>query len=203
MDNKEYLAQISASVRPGKKPKTSFIPPKFLAILGGLIGAIIVFVIIGSVLGGNKDSLKDRVLSLKAHLDNTSIIIADYQPAVKSSELRSNSASLSSILSSTNSDVSSYIDSKWGIKKIDKKYGDEASLAKDAIESELFEAKITGILDRIYAHKMAYEISLIASEETAIIKATKEEALKNILTTSYNSLENLYSKFSDFSEGTK
>ena len=203
MDKKEYLAQLSASVRPDKQPKASFISPKIMAILGGLIGAIIIFIIIGVILGNNKDSLKDRILSLKAHLDNTSTIITDYQPAVKSSELRSNSASLFSVLSSTNSDLSSYIDGKWGIKKVDKKYGDEAELNKDKIESELFEAKITGILDRIYAHKMAYEISLIASEEAAIVKATKDEGLVNSLTTSYNSLENLYSKFSDFSEGTK
>ena len=68
------------------------------------------------------------------------------------------------------------------------------------MESELFEAKINGILDRIYAHKMAYEVSMFLSEESDLMNLTKNEALKEALSSSYNSLENLYNSFNDFSE---
>ena len=64
----------------------------------------------------------------------------------------------------------------------------------------MFEAKINGILDRIYAHKMAYEISLITTREAQIMKSINNDTLNEILTTSYNSLETLYDKFNNFSE---
>ena len=204
MDKKEYLEQLNASVRPNKKPmggKFSFVSSKAFKIILGLLGAMVVFIIIGVIISNSKDSLQKRVIDLKLHLDNTATIISDYQPSVKSSEIRSNSASLSSVLNSTNSELTNYILEKWKIKKIDKKLQEEAALEKDKIESDLFTAKINGILDRIYNHKMSYEISLILNEESAILKATKDEKLKNILTTSSNSLENLSIKFNDFSEG--
>ena len=77
---------------------------------------------------------------------------------------------------------------------------EEETLTKDGLANELFEAKINGILDRIYAHKMAYEISLVTSREIQLYKSTNNENLKGILDTSYNSLSNLYDKFNDFSE---
>lgn len=204
MDKKEYLEQLNASVRPNKKPmggKFSFVSSKAFKIILGLLGAMVVFIIIGVIISNSKDSLQKRVIDLKLHLDNTATIISDYQPSVKSSEIRSNSASLSSVLNSTNSELTNYILEKWKIKKFDKKLQEEAALEKDKIESDLFTAKINGILDRIYNHKMSYEISLILNEESAILKATKDEKLKNILTTSSSSLENLSIKFNDFSEG--
>ena len=77
---------------------------------------------------------------------------------------------------------------------------EEETTAKDGLEAELFEAKINGILDRIYTHKMAYEISLITNREAQIMKSINNETLNEILTTSYDSLETLYDKFNDFSE---
>ena len=203
MDKKEYLEQLNASVRPTKRvvAKGNFFASKAFKILAGLVGAIVFFTIIGIIISNSKDSLKERTIDLKLHLDNTGIIISDYQQYIKSSELRSSSASLSSILSSTVGQLNDYLLDKYKMKKVEKKRGEAATLEKDKIESELFTAKINGILDRIYAHKMSYEISLIMSEESAIYKATKDEQLKNILNTSYNSLENLSPKFSDFSEG--
>ena len=66
--------------------------------------------------------------------------------------------------------------------------------------NELFEAKINGLLDRVFAHKMALEIFSVMSDEAGIINASSDEALKNLLTTSYDSLNNLYTQFNDFSE---
>ena len=200
MDRKEYLAQISASVRPEKKSKLSFMSSNVFKFCGIAVVLMIVLMIVGTLIGNGKTSLKDQVVSLKLHIENTSGVISDYQPKVKSSTLRSSSASLHSILASTSGNLDGYISEKYGKNANEKKLGEAAALEKDKLESDLFEAKITGILDRIYAHKMAYEISLITSEEASIFKATSDESLKQILTTSYNSLENLYANFNDFSE---
>ena len=65
---------------------------------------------------------------------------------------------------------------------------------------DLFEAKINGNLDRIYAHKMSYEVSVIMNDETKLYNGSNDDALKAILSTSYTSLENLYNSISNFSE---
>lgn len=204
MDGKEYLDQISAEIRPNKpQSKISRVFSSIYFKLGiGALFAFIVIVIIGGIISGGKTSLKDQTTILKLRLDRTMEVIKEYQPLVKSSDLRSNSASLYSILSNTNNDLTDFITAKYSFseKSVSKNIIEEADLEKDDLLSSLFEAKINGNLDRIYAHKMAYEISWIATKETSIIKATTDQDLKDILNTSYTSLDNLYSKFDEFSE---
>ena len=202
MDRQEYLNQISAANHPVKKPKTGIFSSKIFWLIVSAVAAFILIVILGSVLGSGKTSDKDKIFSLILHLDNTQAVISEYQPNVKSSDLRSHSASLNSILSNTSKELTEYATSKYNYKQKDvkKSITEEETTAKDGLANELFQAKINGNLDRIYAHKMAYEISLIANREAQLLKSINNETLKNALTTSYNSLNNLYDKFNDFSE---
>ena len=204
MDGQEYLNQISAANRPvntgGKF--SNILSSKFFLIGIIVVVLFIAMAIFGTVISGSKGSVKDNLTTLKLRLDNTTAVIDDYRPKVKSSILRSDSVTLTSVFSDTNMKITNYLVEKYAFeeKKIDQKVLDEATLEKDGLEADLFEAKINGILDRIYAHKMAYEISLITSREAQLIKTTNNETLKSALTTSYNSLNNLYDKFNDFSE---
>lgn len=203
MDRQEYLNQISMKNQPTKKSKLGGVfGSKFFWV--GVIGvAVFVFImVLGGVLGSARGSDKDRLFALILHIDNTSEIIGEYQPNVKSSDLRSYSASLGGILSNTSKDLTEYATAKYNFKAKDVKQNiiEEETTAKDALKDEFFEAKINGVLDRIYAHKMAYEISLMANSEAQLLKSTNNDTLKEMLTTSYNSLDNLYDKFNDFSE---
>lgn len=205
MDGQEYLNQISVANRPVKpvKPvKQAWYKSKYAMLGLGAVVALIVIIIIGAVLGSNKSSEKDLGYALKLHLVNTSEIIQNYQPEVKSSDLRSSSASLYSVLSNTDRELTEYLTEKYNFKEkdIDKKVVEQATLEKDGLEAELFNAKINGNLDRIYAHKMTYEISMFMSEEARLINATKNSQFKEVLTSSYGSLENLYESFDSFSE---
>lgn len=170
----------------------------------GLIGVVgfVLLVIIGSILSGGKANLKTQSITLKLHLDGTSEVISDYQKNVKSSNLRSSSASLYSVLTNTSREVTDYLTTKYAYKNgsEDKKIKDQAKLEKDGLEADLFEAKINGTLDRIYALKMAYEISMLMTEEAEIYNATGDSSLRSILESSYNSLDTLYGKFNEFSE---
>ena len=202
MDRQEYLNQISAVNRPAKKPKSGIFASKFF--WAGVIGAaaLVFILIIGAILGGGKTSDKEKLFALILHIDNTTEVIGEYQSNVKSSDLRSYSASLNGVLSNTSKDLTNYAAEKYNFKAkdVDKNIMEEETTSKDGLKSELFEAKINGVLDRIYAHKMAYEISLITTREAQLIRSAGNETLKQALTTSYNSLDNLYSKFNDFSE---
>ncbi|MBO7718313.1 hypothetical protein J6S37_02360 [Candidatus Saccharibacteria bacterium] len=202
MDGQDYLNQISASNRPVKTSGLSnLLSSKFFWFGIGALILFIIILIIGAILGGNNDNVKNRSFALKLHLDNTTNVIKTYQNDVKSSTLRSYSASLSGILSDTNNKFTAYLTDVYSYtpENIDEKIIEQATLEKDALNNELFEAKINGILDRIYAHKMTYEISAIASEEAKIINMANDETLVNILTTSYNSLLNLYDSFNNYS----
>ena len=202
MDDKEYLKQISASVRPEKKPKTSFMSSTLFKVGMGGIVAFIAIMIISSIISGAKGDVKTQSIALKLHLDDTAAVISVYQKSVKSSGLRSSSASLYSVLSNTSREVGDYLTDKYSYKagSENKNLKDAAALHKDGLETDLFEAKINGILDRIYTHKMAYEISLIMTEESSIYNASGNETLRGILETSYNSLDKLYEEFNNFSE---
>lgn len=203
MQGQEYLNQISAYNRPEKKSKMGkFLSSKYFLIGGIFVVVLIIITIISSVLSGNKGGEKNNSYRLYLHLNSTVAIIDDYQSEIKSSDLRASSASLRGVLANTNKDLTDYLVAKYKFKEkeVDKNFVAEAATEQDSLEAELFEAKINGNLDRIYAHKMAYQISLIASEENTIITATKDATLKELLTKSYSSLDSLYSAFSDFSE---
>lgn len=186
--------------RPAKKSKIDLFKNKFVLVGIICVAGVILMAIVGAVLGGGKSGLKEQSISLKIRLDSTSEIISNYQGLVKSSYLRSNSTSLSGILSNTNRDLSNYITEKYKSSDAEKKVQEDEDAHKANLDSELFEARINGILDRIYAHKIAYEVSLIMSMESKLYDATNDDALKEILNTSYDSLTVIYEKFENYSE---
>ena len=200
MDGQNYLNKISQEARPVKTEKGFLKSPKFFGIIGALI-AIFVIIIVGSSLGG--ESIKEQGISFKFYIDGISEVIGEYQDYIKSPKLRSSSAALGAVLSSTSKNITSYLTDKYDFKEDSGSYPklrEEANLSKDTLLNDMFNAKISGTLDRIYAYKMAYEISLIMNEEADIYDRTSDDALKTMIDTSYDSLENLYKDFDDFSE---
>ena len=203
MQGQEYLNQISAKNRPIKASKTkNILTSKFFLIGVGALVALIIIMIIGGAISGGKGDVKTNSFKLFLHLKDTTEVIEEYQKDVKSSNLRASSESLRGVLSSTRNDLTDYLAAKYDFKEksVDKKLAEAADLERDGLMNELFEAKINGNLDRIFAHKMAYEISLLMSEENSLSNATGDENLKEILNTSTDSLTNLYNNFNDFSE---
>ena len=202
MDRQGYLNQISTQNRPVKKTKSGIFSSKFFWVGVGGIGALIVIIIIGSLLSSGRTSGKDKLFSLILHINNTTALIEEYQPNVKSSSLRSHSASLYGVLTNTSKKLTDFATEKYDFKEKDVKKDivEEETAAKDALGTGLFEAKINGILDRIYASKMAYEILLITNSESQTMKSMNNETLNDILDESYSSLDTLYNEFNEFSE---
>lgn len=200
MDSQSYLNEISSVTRPAKSSKPDFLQNKF--VLVGIIGVIgiILMAVVGMVLGGGRAGNKEQSIELKLRLDSTSKVISDYQKSVKSSDLRSSSASLDGVVTNTNRDLTAYITEVYNFETPDQNTQATEDERQEALEAELFEAKINGILDRIYAHKMAYEISIIMSMESKLYDSVSNEDLKGIIKTSYDSLKILQDKFSGFSE---
>lgn len=202
MEGQEYLNQIAAGNRPTVKKSGGIFSSKIFLFGMISLAALIVIIIIGAILGGNKGGEKNLCFALKLHLDGTTEVIGEYQTHVKSSSLRSSSASFNNVVSDTNNKLTEYITAKYDYKEksVDKKILGEAQTKLDELKTDLFEAKINGILDRVYAHKMAYEVSLLMTEETKIINSSGNDTLKEILSASNDSLKKLYDDFNNFSE---
>lgn len=201
MNDQEYLKQISDEVRSEKKSVTGFMSSTAFKVgVGGLV-AFIVLAIFGTILSSGKVDLKTRCAALRLRLTNTAEVISDYQNNIKSSALRSNSASLRAVLSDTSNKLLGYLEEKYSLKdgRESKDLKEEAKLNKENLEASLFEAKINGILDRMFAHEMAYEVSLLITEETSIYNAG-DSALKSIMETSLTSLKSLHEIFDNYSE---
>jgi len=202
MNGQEYLNQISKETAPVKKPKKSIFQSKFFVV--GVVGLIlfVLIMIVGAIVNSGGDD-QSRTFALKLHLTGTMEVMDDYQKNIKSSDLRSNGSSLYSVLSTADTNLTNYITEKYNYseKKVDKNLQLEADTEQEELDNTLFEAKINGNLDRIYAHKMAYEVSKFMSEAEKIIKTTKNETLKEMMTSLYNNLSPLYDRFDEFSQG--
>ena len=201
MDSQSYLNEIAVANRPQTKSKFSFIKSKFFIIGAAVVGALILMAIIGAVLSNGKASLKEKSITLSLRLQNTTDIIKSYQGYVKSSDLRSSSASLAGIVSNTSKELDAYLADTYKYDGTpEQKIADAEEEHTTELDTDLFSARINGNLDRIYAIKMAHEISLILAMEDSIYDSANNESLKEILATSYDSFENIYDKFDQFSE---
>ena len=199
MDRKEYLNQISNQAKPVKKRGglPEIFHSKILWIIVGVLGLAVLIMIIGGILSGNQQPPQNRLYRLLLQIDNTRASVDEYQPYVKNSTLRGYSASLSSILGSTSSDLTAYVTATYNYKPktVPEKIQTDAAQYAEELNHDLFVAKINGDLDNIFDLKMVHEITLIANQEVDILNTTKNEDLINILSPSLDSLTNLYNNF--------
>ena len=139
MDSQSYLNEISSSVRPEKKSKHFNLSSNKFVLVGLICGVgIILMAIIGIVLSNSKAGVKEQAISLMLRLDSLSSVIDEYQPYVKSSDLRSNSASLSGIIKNTNTDLTEYIIETYDFKSADDKVQEEEDARTEELKGELF-----------------------------------------------------------------
>lgn len=206
MDNKTYLEQISSEARPIRSTKGLFglnIPPKFLKIIIGAIVAAIIIIIVGSILSSinNKNSERSYLDKIYIRTDNLISTISSYSNRIKSSELRSMSNSLNAILVQTNYDILSYLQTNYELSNFEPE--EEQTLTDEnayieILNQSLENGRLNGILDRTYSREFTYEIGMLLSLESEAMTKAKNENLKSILSSSHESLEQLYPQFNNF-----
>lgn len=171
MNNLEYLNHISQTSRPVARrsagPRPGLIPK---ILLGGLLGLALIGVIIFIVnLAAPKfdNYLRQvyyRTTSLKLVLDN-------YNRSIKSSDLRAIANSLSGTLTGATSSLEAYynqIGEKTG--KYTNEFLAEEAPAFTELEVTLQNAKLNGILDRIYIVQAQLQVSLLL----AVVAQTRD-----------------------------
>ena len=205
MDNLEYLNQISANTRPTKPQKDNPSPLNKNIIkfsLFGLIG-IIIIAVIASVLSNSSNSEPaelSNIESLYLRINNLSSVSETYKPNIKNSSLRASSSSLNVILTNSKNNFYSILSTFYGIDASKLTIPSNLSDEFSELSSSLENAQLNGLLDRIYANEMAYQISRILILESSTIERTESEEVKSAINSSYSSLEKLKNDFSKFSE---
>ncbi len=203
MDNLEYLNQISARANQSNTPKNggSLLDNKLLVF--GLIGAVVIAIILFILMATSSPSEPIELSNLKnlyLRIDNLSSVSEKYKPSVKNSSLRSSGGSLNIILANSQKTFDSILSTKYGVEVSKLATSSELSEEFTNLSSSLEKARLNGILDRIYANEITYQISRILILESSTHEKTKNEELKSAIESSYDSLEKLKDDFSKFSE---
>ncbi len=206
MNNKEYLEQISSESRKTKSNQGFFgfnISPRMgKFIIGGFIAAILI-IIVGAIISGvsGQSSERDYLDRIYLRTNNLMSAISTYNNKVKSSELRSMGNSLNAVLAETSYSVSSILKEEYEAtsgKANSQKVNDEESQDLASLTESLEDARISGRLDRIYAHDFTYAISMLSNLESDAIKHAKSESTAATLSASKTNLDQLYDQFNDF-----
>lgn len=202
MDNMAYLDKIAASNRPAKASTGPFpFSPKIMIGLGIAVFAIILIMVLGSALGGDKNSEQTLVEKLSLRSENVGKTIDTYNKSVKSSELRSMGSSLRAVLTELSSKTSTFLTEDFNSKnKTSKKLTEDETAYVEELNTTLENAKLNGLLDRTFVREMTLQIGLLMSMESECSSRTKKTDIKDFLSSSYSNLENLHDSFSNYSE---
>lgn len=162
MNNLEYLNEISKSNRP-VKTSTSGLNPK--TVLKIVIGGVIAFALLAiiSIATNTGPKAVDYAKQINLRTYNLSETLRTYNPSIKNSNLRAISISLSSVLT----DASNKFNTYFSFNDIDPSPSNDVSESEAAMSEELNltlnNAKLNGILDRIYLNQIQLQVALLSS----------------------------------------
>ncbi len=207
MDNKEYLEKIAKETRSTGKPKKKLFglelsPTMIKVLIGGTI-LVVVMMFVGMLFSG--DGNKERDYVDKIYLRTTNLIAetGNYNKLVKSSKLRSMGTSLIAVLTETQYAISTSLKEEFGAKSVEKPDKEQTKIDEDAVMVDYLETlengRLNGILDRVYAREVAYQIGMLISVENDAYRRTKKPNLRAAIEKSKSNLEPLYDQFNTFS----
>lgn len=210
MDNFEYLNQIAQSTKPQPKPSRLRSMLSGSSIMKFLACGLVIFVLLlGLSIISSNTSKKTRELreQIVTRATNLNATLQTYGPRLKSSQLRSINSSLSSALSDGLTQMENYNKSKESeqkkkkSKKKDKKEqkaAEEEEQIKNELDTSLQNARLNGLLDRVYANQINLQVSRLTSIISQLNTRTHDEALKSILEQFYSNLNVIHANFENF-----
>lgn len=192
MDNYEYLKHISKSNRPDPTAKKSNASMGLiLKILIGGILATVLLIGLGLLINNNSTNSTDTAKQLYARMENVSKLVNDYNKSLKSSQLRAINYSLSGTLSGTMPQLNSYLKENAGssgsIAPPNRLATTESNLY-ESTNAKLTDAKLNGMLDRIYVAQIHMQVSLLMTLTAEVAKRNSSSELRTILNSFYSNL---------------
>lgn len=181
MNNLEYLNTIAKDTRPSKPAKSGVSGSTILKIALGGLALFIILLIFGSALGNKSSKSLNLTKQLLSRTTTVNEITARYGKSLKSSQLRAISLSLGSVLTGAENQLKSYFTEKDIASKLSEETATSESNFIANLDQTLTNAKLNGILDRIYANQLQLQVSLLLSLVSQTLSRTKDESLIPIL----------------------
>ena len=198
-----YLQQISKTTRPAAAKKGFHLNPKILIIASIAVAVILFIAMISSMLSGVKDKEKDEAMRLHVRTNYLLSALADYTEYVKSSNLRSMGATLSNHFTELNRDLLPILTDYWGYEDWEDdapaEIFEEETARAEEFRQDLENARLNGLLDRVYVRELALQIALLTSIESEVVARTEKEELISLLERSMSNLKELHTQFDDYS----
>lgn len=204
MDGQQYLNQITPTAQKDNGILGIFKSKIGILLIAGVILTLAI-IIIGSAMKPQTTTpadAKTQTFTLKNQFDVISNSFSTHQKNLHSPTLRSISAEVSRILSDSNKKFTDQITTELtytaasitdDIVAVNKSY-------YATLDSALF-AEVGGpSYDRAFARKMAMALKRFLDAELSIYNLSQSDDLKNILSSSYNSLSPLYVQLNNYSE---
>lgn len=184
MNNLEYLNQISQETRPTSTKKSNPLSLVIKIAVGGIVAFLFVMCV-GIVLNAGKSSPTDLAKQLYVRTANLNTTLTTYNKSLKSSQLRAIGTSLNGVLTGASASLSNYLLPEGG-EKGDLNPPEKLLAIETATDEELNtslnNAKLNGILDRVYANQIQLQVSLLIAFISQLEPRTKDEALLDIIT---------------------
>lgn len=184
MNNLEYLNQISQETRPTSTKKSNPLSLVIKIAVGGIV-AFLFIMCVSIVLNAGKSSPTDLAKQLYVRTANLNTTLTTYNKSLKSSQLRAIGTSLNGVLTGASASLSNYLLPEGG-EKGDLNPPEKLLAVETATDEELNtslnNAKLNGILDRVYANQIQLQVSLLIAFISQLEPRTKDEALLDIIT---------------------
>lgn len=184
MNNLEYLNQISQETRPTSAKKSNSLSLIIKIAVGG-VAAFLFIMCVGLVLNAGKSSPTDLTKQLYVRTANLNTTLTAYNKSLKSSQLRAIGTSLNGVLTGASASLSNYLLPEGGEKgdlNPPEKLLTAETTTDEELNTSLNNAKLNGILDRVYANQIQLQVSLLISFIAQLEPRTKDEALLDIIT---------------------
>lgn len=183
MNNLEYLNQISQETRPTSTKKSNPLSLVIKIAVGGIV-AFLFIMCVSIVLNAGKSSPTDLAKQLYVRTANLNTTLTTYNKSLKSSQLRAIGTSLNGVLTGASASLSNYLLPEGG-EKGDLNPPEKLLAIETATDEELNtslnNAKLNGILDRVYANQIQLQVSLLIAFISQLEPRTKDEALLDII----------------------
>ena len=209
MDKMAYLQQIASENKQHQKPSGShFDILQYLTFKNIVIAVIALFFLVGaSLLFNTKKTIdtRDRDLLIRSYFMSKYLkdeTIATYGDLLKSSDLRSYTASLKTVLSELMLTESKSLNEEFGIEDVsdleeDTIAQDEKSKIK-TLNSNLETAHLSAHLDRVFVSEFTLQLTYLINYQTEAHERTKKPNAKAATETEIKSLTNLKNNYATF-----
>lgn len=201
MNNLEYLNQISQENRPTSAKKSASMSLIIKIAVGGLV-AFLFIMCLGMALSAGKTSPTDLTKQLYVRTANLNTALTTYNKSLKSSQLRAIGTSLNGVLTSATASLTGYLASE-GDKEADLNPPEKLLTVEtetiEALDTALNNAKLNGILDRVYANQIQLQVSLLVTFISQLEQRTKDAELLEIISQYQSNLIVIEQSLKDYS----